>query len=259
MIFIDTHTHIYEEKFDTDRILAIQRAMDAGIRKMILPGIDSTYIERQKNTISEFPEICKIAFGLHPTSVKENYKSELELVKKLLRTEKSIAVGEIGIDLYWDKTYIVQQTEAFEFQVSLAKELNLPVIIHVREAFDEVFEIIDQLNDNKLKGIFHSFSGTLKQAEKIIDYGGFKLGINGILTYKKSDLPEIINKIGVSHLVLETDSPWLPPVPHRGKRNEVAFLIHTAERMAEIFGMNLEELSEILQTNTLKIFPDILN
>jgi TatD DNase family protein len=259
MIFIDTHTHIYDEKFDSDRDAAVQRAYEVGILKMILPGIDSKYTGRQKKTTAEFPEICKIAYGLHPTSVKENFETEIELTEKLLRSEKSYAVGEIGIDLYWDKTFINQQIKAFEFQVSLAKELNLPVIIHVREAFDEVFKVIDKLNDSKLKGVFHSFAGNSRQAEKIIEYSGFKLGINGILTYKNSNLPEILKKIDISNLVIETDSPYLPPIPHRGKRNEPAFMIFTAQKLTEIYNINITELSDILLTNTIKLFPDILD
>jgi len=259
MILIDTHTHIYEAKFDIDRAAVIQRAKDEKIVKMILPGIDSTYFERQKQTVADFPDICKPAYGLHPTSVKDDFKTELKLAEKFIRNENPIAIGEIGIDLYWDKSYLSQQIEVFEYQVSLAKELNLPIIIHVREAFEEVFKIIDKLNDTNLKGVFHSFTGNLLQAQKIIEYGGFKMGINGIVTYKKSDLPDVVKNIAPSHFLLETDSPWLPPVPHRGKRNEPAFMIYTAQKIAEIFGISLLEMAEISTKNTLEIFPSILD
>jgi TatD DNase family protein len=256
-LFIDTHSHIYTEKFEDDWRDTIHRAKESGISKIILPGIDSTYAERQKLLYREYPYTCKLAFGLHPTEVKENFIEELSLIESLIMNENPVAVGEIGIDLYWDKSFLNQQKQAFIFQIELAKKHNLPVIIHVREAFRETFEILDQLNDERLKGVFHSFSGTADDAQKIIAYGGFKLGINGTVTYKKSDLPEILSKISPELIVPETDSPWLPPVPHRGQRNEPAYMLRTIEKLADIYGLNKHELSEIFEKNTKEIFPGL--
>ncbi len=254
MNIIDTHTHLYVSEFDTDRDEVVKRAKDIGITKMILPGINSDYIPAQLQLIERYPENCFLAAGLHPSEVKENFKNELQIVENELQTGRYVAVGEIGIDLYWDKKFSEQQKVAFEQQIILAKKYLLPIIIHVREAFDEVFEIIDRQNDTKLKGVFHSFTGTKKQAEKIIAYGSFKIGINGIVTFKNSGLYKVVKEIDLKHLVLETDSPYLSPVPKRGKRNESSHLIYIAEKISEIKKISFEKLAEITNNNTEEIF-----
>ncbi len=254
MTFTDTHTHLFVSEFENDRYEVIRKAVDTGITKMVLPGINSNYIPAQIDLTKKFPENCFPAFGLHPSDVKDNFEKEIEIVKETLQKENAVAVGEIGIDLYWDKTYIEQQKAAFEKQVLLAKELNLPIIIHVREAFNEVFEIIDKLNDENLSGIFHSFTGTGKQAQKIIDYDNFKIGINGIVTFKNAGLDKTVKEIDLQHIVLETDSPYLAPVPKRGKRNESSYLIYIAEKIADIKNISLEEVAEVTNRNASDIF-----
>ncbi len=253
---IDSHTHMYAEQFDDDWQSAVDKAIRTGIKTMILPGIDSTYFDAQMKLVKAFPNNCFNAFGLHPSHVKENFLDELACVEKYHAENPAVAVGEIGIDLYWDKTYLPQQIEAFEYQVNLAKKLKLPIIIHVREAFDEVFKSLDKLNDNSLGGIFHSFTGTVEQAEKIVEYGGFKMGINGIVTFKNAELPKTVEKINPKHLVLETDSPWLSPAPKRGKRNESAHLIHIAQKIADLHGLPLEEIAKITNQNAKEIFGE---
>lgn len=254
MHFIDTHTHLFVSEFDDDRHQVIQDAIDAGIKKMILPGIHSSYTKVLMQTAESFPDNCYPASGLHPSDVDENFERELQHVEENLQTGQYIAVGEIGIDLYWDKTFIKEQQRAFEKQILFAKEFNLPIIIHVRESFNEIFKIVDKLNDNNLRGIFHSFTGTVEQAMKIIDYGGFKIGINGIVTFKNSGLDKTVSKIDIDHLVLETDSPYLSPVPKRGKRNESSHLKYIAQKISEIKNISLEELSHITNKNALEIF-----
>ncbi len=257
MMFTDTHTHLYVSEFEGEKDEIIRRAIDAGVKKMVLPGINSSYIPAQTELVSKYPENCFPAFGLHPSDVKNDFKNELETVEENLQNGNAVAVGEIGIDLYWDKTFAENQKTAFEKQVILAKELKLPIIIHVRDAFKEVFEIIDKLNDGKLTGIFHSFTGTLEQANKIIAYGGFKIGINGIVTFKNSGLDKTVKEINLRHLVLETDSPYLSPVPKRGKRNESAYLVYIAGKIAEIKNISLNELADITNKNAEEIFVKI--
>ncbi len=256
MTLIDTHAHIYVSQFDEDRNDVVRKALDTGISKMILPGINSTYIDIQNKLAKDYPDNCFPAFGLHPSDVKDDYKTELELVKKELQKGKSVAVGEIGIDLYWDKTFIEEQKQAFEQQILWAKEYKLPIIIHVREAFNEVFEIVDKLNDENLSGIFHSFTGNLEQANKIINYKGFKIGINGIVTFKNSGLDKVVNEIPLQQIVLETDSPYLSPMPKRGKRNESSHLIYIAKKIAEIKELPLSEIAEITNKNAIEIFRE---
>ena len=192
--------------------------------------------------------------GLHPGSVDENWERNLNVIKEHLFTRKNLAVGEIGMDLYWDKTFQDAQAQAFRQQISWAKELKLPIVIHAREAFEEIFDIVDELNDDNLRGIFHCFTGTLEQARKIQEYGGFMLGLGGVLTYKKSGLDEVVKDIPIDMIVLETDSPYLPPTPHRGKRNESAYLIHIAEKLAEIKQMKLTEVADLTTANARQMF-----
>jgi len=254
MFLTDSHTHLYVTEFEGEKDEIIKRALDAGIKKMILPGINSSYIPAQIELAEKYPNSCFLAFGLHPSDVKEDFEQELEIVKDYLQKEDAVAAGEIGIDLYWDKTYAEQQKVAFEKQIIFAEELKLPIIIHVREAFKEVFEIIDKLNDENLSGIFHSFTGTVEQAKKIIDYKNFKIGINGIVTFKNSGLDKVVKEIALKHLVLETDSPYLSPVPKRGKRNESSHLTYIAEKIAEIKNVSLKELADVTNNNAEEIF-----
>ncbi len=254
MELIDTHTHLFSEEFNDDRAEIINEALAKNITKFFLPNIDSLSIDSVLKLSKEFPNICYPMVGLHPTSVKENYMEELHLVEKYLQNELFYGIGETGIDLYWDKTFLKQQEEAFRFQIDLAKKHKLPVIIHVRNSFEEVFAIVDELNHRDLKGIFHCFSGNYEQALKIIEYGGFKLGIGGVVTFKNSGLAEIVTKIGLEHLVLETDSPYLAPVPYRGKRNKSSYLIEIAQKIAESKGISFEEVAEKTTENAKKIF-----
>lgn len=254
MQFIDTHTHLYLDNFDNDIDQIIQRAIDVNITKMVCPNIDIQTIERLDNLSSKFPKNCFPLMGLHPETIKENFEKDLIHIENLLSNKKYYGVGEVGIDLYWDKTYKEQQIEAFRFQVQLAKKMKLPVIIHSREAFDEIFSVIDKENDENLFGIFHCFTGNYEQAQKIVEYSGFKLGIGGVLTYKTSTLPEILKKIDLKHIVLETDSPFLSPVPKRGKRNESSFLIFVAEFLANIMKTDLSAIAKQTSKNAEEIF-----
>lgn len=254
MIFIDTHTHLFSPSFNEDRTDAVQRAINAGVDKLLLPNIDVDSISAMYDLCNQFPNNCFPMMGLHPGSVDENWERNLEVIKEHLFTRKNLAVGEIGMDLYWDKTFQDAQAQAFRQQISWAKELKLPIIIHAREAFEEIFDIVDELNDDNLRGIFHCFTGTLEQARKIQEYGGFMLGLGGVLTYKKSGLDEVVKDIPIDMIVLETDSPYLPPTPHRGKRNESAYLIHIAEKLAEIKQMKLTEVADLTTANARQMF-----
>lgn len=254
MIFIDTHTHLFSPSFNEDRTDAVQRAINAGVDKLLLPNIDVDSISAMYDLCNQFPNNCFPMMGLHPGSVDENWERNLEVIKEHLFTRNNLAVGEIGMDLYWDKTFQDAQAQAFRQQISWAKELKLPIVIHAREAFEEIFDIVDELNDDNLRGIFHCFTGTLEQAQKIQEYGGFMLGLGGVLTYKKSGLDEVVKDIPIDMIILETDSPYLPPTPHRGKRNESAYLIHIAEKLADIKQMKLTEVADLTTANARQMF-----
>ncbi|MBN1253556.1 MAG: TatD family hydrolase [Bacteroidales bacterium] len=253
-MLIDTHTHLFLDAFDSDIEEVINSAIGNNVEKFFLPNIDSSTIERLLNISKKYPNNCYPLIGLHPTSVKENYKQEIDTIEYWLTKEKFYAIGEIGIDLYWDKTFEHQQEDAFKIQIEIAKKHSLPIIIHARESFNEIFSIIDQLNDEKLTGIFHSFTGNKEQAEKIINYGGFKIGINGIVTFKNSELANIVKQIGIEHILLETDSPYLAPHPKRGRRNESSFLIYTAKKIAELYNISIDELADVTTENAKQIF-----
>jgi TatD DNase family protein len=254
MNLIDTHTHIFLEEFDSDREITIARAKENGITKVFLPNVDNTTIQRVLAFSKQYPDFCYPLMGLHPTSVKENFMDELRIVMELLEKDKFYGIGETGIDLYWDKTFLDLQKESFKIQIELAKKYNLPLIIHVRESFTEVFEILDQMNDSSLKGVFHCFSGNYEQALKIIEYGGFKLGIGGVVTFKNSGLDKVISQIDLEHLVLETDAPYLAPVPFRGQRNECSYILNIAQKIAEIYQTSVEKVAEITSRNAICLF-----
>lgn len=253
MHWIDTHTHLYLEQFDPDRDAMIQRAIHAGIKAFLLPNIDKDSLQPLLKMCADYPGVCLPMAGLHPTSVDEDFEAQLEAIEKTLNKYKFVGIGEIGIDLYWDKTFTNQQIMAFQRQLDWAKALDLPVAIHARDAFPLVIDLTEDAQDGRLKGVFHCFTGGLEEAKRMIDLN-FMLGIGGVLTYKKSPLPAVIDAIPLNHLILETDSPYLPPVPHRGKRNESSFLIETAVKLAEIKQLSLDEVARITTINACKLF-----
>lgn len=253
-MLIDTHTHLFVEAFDTDRKEIVQKAIDSGVEKLLLPNIDVDTISAMNNLVEEFPQNCFPMMGLHPSSVKEDWEEQLAVVEKELFSNKYVAVGEIGMDLYWDKTFVQQQEEAFRRQVNWAKELKIPIAIHARDAFDEIFKVLDELNDDSLTGVFHCFTGSVEQANHALSYGGFKLGIGGVLTYKKAGLDETLKSVPLEALILETDSPYLPPVPFRGKRNESAYIIHIAEKLTDVYNVSLKEIERITTQNAIELF-----
>ena len=249
----DTHTHLYSEQFDDDRQEMMQRAMDAGVTRFFIPAIDSSYTERMLDLEKNYPKDVFLMMGLHPTSVKENYTEELLLVKEWIDQRKFIAIGEIGIDLYWDKTFLAQQQEAFRTQIQWAKEKKLPIIIHCRDAFDEIFEVLETAKGDGLFGIFHCFSGTLEQAKKAISYN-MKLGIGGVATFKNGKIDAFLNQIDIKHIVLETDSPYLAPTPYRGKRNESSYITEVIDKLAAIYNLSFNEVAAITTQNSKDVF-----
>ena len=253
MILTDTHTHLYYETDPEKLSDLMQRSLDNKVCRLFLPNVDSESIALVFGLSEQYPEYCFPMLGLHPCDVKENYKEELDIIRKEIAQRKIYAIGEIGIDLHWDKTTLSIQQEAFRTQIGWAKQSGLPIVIHCREAFDEIFEILSELNDDKLRGIFHCFSGTLEQAEKVIGLG-FYLGIGGVLTYKNSGLDKVVQDISLEHLVLETDSPYLTPVPFRGKPNESSYLIYVAQKLADLKQLSLEEIAEVTTRNSRLVF-----
>ena len=249
----DTHTHLYSEQFDEDRNEMIQRAKDAGVSRFFIPAIDSSYTESMLELESNFKNDVFLMMGLHPTSVKENYKEELTHVKEWIDKRSFFAIGEIGIDLYWDKSFLTQQQEAFRTQIQWAKEKKLPIVIHCRDAFDEIFEVLETEKSDDLFGIFHCFTGTKEQAEKAISYN-MKLGIGGVATFKNGKIDQFLNEIDIKHIVLETDSPYLAPTPFRGKRNESSYITQVVEKLALIYGLTFDEIAEITTQNSKDVF-----
>jgi TatD DNase family protein len=252
-MLIDTHAHIYSEDFlhDVDEIL--QRAYDNDVKKIILPNIDSGSVKRLIDLNDAYPHLCFPLMGLHPTSVAADYREELEAVEYWLTKRKFYGIGEIGIDLYWDRTYLAEQQDAFRYQLMLAKSNQLPVVIHVRDSFDEVYSIVKELQDGNLKGIFHCFSGNETEAKKVVDVG-FYLGIGGVITFTNSNLAEVVKTVPVHKLVLETDAPYLTPVPKRGKRNESAYIIYVAQAIARVYDISVTEVADITSENARNLF-----
>lgn len=252
-MIVDTHSHLYEESFLSDWDDVVARCNEAGVKKILLPNVDSSTLQALKSTVAKDPQMFIPMMGLHPCSVKENYHDELAVAKNLLFSEKYIAVGEIGIDLYWDKTFVKEQEEAFVTQVNWANELLLPISIHSRESTSMIIEILKNKIVCDRKGVFHCFGGTLDEARQIIEMG-YCLGIGGVVTFKNSTLPEILKQVGPDRLVLETDSPYLAPVPYRGKRNESSYTSLVALKLADIFGISLGEVETITTANANAIF-----
>lgn len=254
MILTDTHTHLYSEEFENDRNQMIQRALDQGVSRLFVPSIDSSYTQKMLELQQEFPENVFLMMGLHPCYVKpETYLQELNHVEKLLQEKKFYAVGEIGIDLYWDKTTLDIQKEAFKFQIQLAKKHQLAINIHCRDAFDEVFEVLESESSEELFGIFHCFTGDFQQAKRAINLG-MKLGIGGVSTFKNGKIDQFLKEIEIENIVLETDSPYLAPVPFRGKRNESSYTMLVAQKLAEIYGLAVEEIAAITTENSKEVF-----
>ena len=249
----DTHTHLYSEQFDDDQNEMIQRALDKNISRFFIPAIDSSYTERMLQLEANYPNNVFLMMGLHPTSVKENYLEELAHVKEWIDKRDFYAIGEIGIDLYWDKSFLKQQQEAFKTQIRWAKEKDLPIVIHCRESFDEIFEVLDGEKDDKLRGIFHCFTGNLEQAHQAISYN-MKLGIGGVVTFKNGKIDQFLNQIDLKHIVLETDAPYLAPKPYRGKRNESAYIEKVLDKLVDIYGLSYDEIAEITTNNSKEVF-----
>lgn len=254
MIFIDTHTHLYLDEFSDDLNQVVEKAINKGVKYMLLPNIDSTSIEKMLKLCQTFPDNCFPMIGLHPTSVKSNFENELKIVENYLAKSNFYAIGEIGIDLYWDKTFYKEQLEAMRFQIHLAKERNLPIVIHSRNSFDEVFTVLSELKFPEMRGVFHCFSGSVDQAKKVIAELGFKLGIGGVVTFKNSGLDKVVKEIDLKDIILETDSPFLAPMPFRGKRNESAYTIIIAEKIAAIKNIAIEEIANETTNTALELF-----
>tara|TARA_R110000751_G_scaffold14621_2_gene47213 strand:- start:105348 stop:106115 length:768 start_codon:yes stop_codon:yes gene_type:complete len=253
MIITDTHTHLYSEAFDDDRADMMQRTLEAGVSRLFIPAIDSTYTSSMLQLEKDYPEHVFLMMGLHPTHVKDNYLEELAHVSEMLDTHKFYAVGEIGIDLYWDKSTLAIQQDAFRKQITLAKQHKLPIVIHCREAFDEIFEILEDEKSDDLFGIFHCFTGTLQQAHQAISYN-MKLGIGGVATFKNGKIDQFLNQIDLKHIVLETDSPYLAPKPFRGKRNESSYIIKVIEKLSDIYELSEQKIAQITTENSKAVF-----
>ena len=253
MNLTDTHTHLYSEEFDDDRDNIILSAIDSGVSRLFVPSIDSSYTQKMYALEEQYPENVFLMMGLHPCYVKENYEEELAHVITELTNRKFAAIGEIGIDLFWDKSFLKQQQDVFLKQIQLAKQYKLPINIHCRDAFDEVFEILEQEKSEELWGIFHCFTGDFNQAQQAISCG-MKLGIGGVATFKNGKIDQFLNQIDLKHLVLETDSPYLAPVPFRGKRNESSYLEIIAHKLGQLYQLPVEEIARITTENSIEVF-----
>lgn len=251
---IDTHAHLYAAEFDSDREAMLQRAKESGISAVVLPNVDSSTLQGMLNLEAAYPGYCFAAIGVHPTSIDDNYEQELAIVEKELQRRNYVAIGEIGTDMYWDKKWRKQQLEAFSIQLQWSLDYKLPVIIHVRDSFDETFEVMEHFRGKGLKGVFHSFTGNEQQADTIFGLGSFYLGINGILTFKNSGLREVVGNLPLDRMVLETDSPYLTPAPYRGKRNESSRIQLVADALAEIYQKTTDEVAAITTCNAKKLF-----
>ena len=255
MELIDTHTHLFLSQFNDDIDNVIQNAISNGVTKMLLPNIDSATTDQMLKLSERYPENCFPMIGLHPCSVStENAKQEIMHVEKMLEKNKFLAIGEIGLDLYWDKSTLDTQKRVFELQINLAKKHDLPIVIHVRDSFKEAIEIVEKLNDDSLSGVFHCFTGDLEEAQRVINLQNFYLGIGGVVTFKNGGLDKIINQISLDNIILETDSPYLTPAPFRGKRNESKYILNIARKLSEIYNIDIEEVAKKTTNNAYKLF-----
>ena len=253
MEIIDTHTHLYLDQFDDDFDEMIQRSFDCGVKKFVFPSISSKYNERMINTLNKFPKNFFLMAGLHPVYVKDDYQNELKIVKENLENYKCVAVGEIGIDKHWDVSFLKQQKIAFQSQIDIAKEKDLPVVIHCRDAFNDIYDILIKNESDKLRGILHCFTGNLDDAKKLIDLN-FKIGIGGVVTFKNGGIDKFLNQIDISNIVLETDSPYLAPSPHRGKRNESSYIRYVIDKLSEIYGLSTSDIINQTSLNANDVF-----
>jgi TatD DNase family protein len=257
MLFLDTHAHLYAEEFNSDIDFVMNSAIDEGIGYFLLPNIDKDSIPLMQKLVQSYPDNCFAMMGLHPCSVDGNFELQLKIIERQLFSEKYIAVGEIGMDLFWDKSFLNEQKKAFQKQIDWAVELNIPICIHCRDAFDEIYSILNDnkshLRQKKLRGVFHCFSGTFEQAQKVIELG-FYLGIGGVVTFKNSGIDKVMEKIDLSKIILETDSPYLAPVPYRGKRNESKYILNIAYKIAEIKNESIERIASITSANAIELF-----
>lgn len=253
MILTDTHTHLYSEEFDQDRHEMMQRAINAGVSRFFIPAIDSNHTLAMYDLEQKYPDQVFLMMGLHPTYVKDNYLEELQHVETELASRKFYAVGEIGIDLYWDKTHLKEQQIVFRQQIQWAKKYHLPIVIHCREAFEEIFEILEEEKSPELFGIFHCFTGTYEQALQAISYN-MLLGIGGVATFKNGKIDQFLHKIDLQHIVLETDAPYLAPIPFRGKRNESSYLPQVASKLASLYELSVAEIAQITTENSKRVF-----
>ncbi len=252
---IDTHSHLFLEEFKDDLPEVINRAREAGVSHIFMPNIDKASIVPLLRVCHDYANYCFPMIGLHPTSVKEDYEDELHIVEQELAMRKEyVAIGEIGMDFYWDRTFEAEQQWALKRQLDLALAYDLPVVIHCREAFSYIYKVLEAYRHTPLRGIFHSFTGTLEEAQRVLEFPRFLIGINGVVTFKKSSLPEVLSHIPLERIVLETDSPYLTPVPYRGKRNESSFIKYTLMKVAEVYGITPEKVSEVTSENALNLF-----
>ena len=255
MKFIDTHTHLFASEFKDDIDIVVKNAINSGVSKMLLPNIDSSTTNNMLQLCNKYPQHCFPMIGLHPCSVKkDNIDKEILHVEEMLNKNKFIAIGEIGLDLYWDKSTLSYQKVAFESQIKLAKKYQLPIVIHVRDSFNEAIDIIEKLNNENLSGVFHCFTGNIQEAERIINLENFYLGIGGVVTFKNGGINKIINQISLDNIILETDSPYLTPAPFRGKRNESKYLVNIAQKMSEIYEIDINEIANKTSSNAINLF-----
>mgnify|MGYP002620707744 CR=1 FL=1 len=263
VLIVDTHTHLYCEEFDDDRDDVVKRALAAGVSHLLMPNINVASLPRMVEMCANYPSVCSPMIGLHPEDVHDDYQSELETLRQSLEQSVSssivrfVGIGEVGLDFYWDSTYRNQQIDALEQQVQWSLHYDLPLVIHSRSAFRELYELMDKYRSFPLKGIFHCFNGTLEEAQALLSFPGFKLGIGGTVTYKKSSLPDVLRSVPLERVVVETDAPYLAPVPHRGHRNESAFIVHTVRRLAEVYGLTSEAVAAATAQNAFEIFPSL--
>ena len=253
---IDTHSHLFVEEFNEDRSEVMCRAREAGVQHVLMPNIDLSTVEPMLRVCEAYPEFCYPMIGLHPTEVKANYRQDLDALREILVSHPKtfIAIGEVGLDLYWDKTYKQEQLSVLEEQIGWALEYDLPLVIHSREAFAELYNLFSHYKDTPIRGVFHSFTGTAEEAQSLLEFPGFLLGVNGVVTFKKSTLPEALSEVPLSRLVVETDSPYLAPTPYRGKRNESAYIVRVVERLAEIYSCSPEVVAEQTFINATNLF-----
>lgn len=254
-MLIDSHAHLFLEQFNEDLASTIERAKQSGVTHIFMPNIDSSTLKPLLDTCEAYKDICYPMIGLHPTSVGDNYLDELAVIDaELAKPNNYVAIGEIGVDLYWDKTFVNEQIVAFEHQIKLALKYDLPIVIHLRDSFKEIVQTLSKYKNEPLRGIFHSFGGTLDEASELLSFPGFMLGINGVVTFKNSNLSEVLVDVPLSRIVVETDSPYLAPVPYRGKRNESAYVSNVAQKLAEIYDTEYRVVANITSTNALKVF-----